>query len=157
MDQLEVIEQTSEYVDVKHPVIVINGTPLDIYLDQCYPDHHFLGLVPTVTEWISFKEELDLLMNRFYSDQENAILPILMCPDDTDLICTIIVAEVTKDDKEVIWSRIGMDMSELGIPFNYELIGTTVTWLDIIPELQFDKKIYFDTLKGIYRPKDEHE
>ncbi|MGF6355805.1 hypothetical protein ABIE27_003720 [Paenibacillus sp. 4624] len=155
MDTLEVIEQTSEYVDVKHPVIVINGNPLDIYLDQYYPDHHFLGLVPTVTEWISFKEELDLLLTRYYSEQENAILPILMCPDDTDLMCTVIVAEVTKNDKEVIWSKIGMDMSELGIPFNYELIGTTVNWLDLIPELRFDKKIYFEALKEIYKPKDE--
>ncbi|MEK3885776.1 hypothetical protein [Paenibacillus sp. PL2-23] len=106
------------------------------------------GSLPTITEWISFKEETELLLSRFHSEQEKDILPILMCPDDSDLICicTIIVAEVTKTDNEVIWSRVGVDSSQLGTPYNYELIGTTVVWLDLAPEMSFLKS-------SIYRKK----
>lgn len=91
-------------------------------------------------------------MKRFYAEEEIVIVPVLMCPDDTDLICTVIVAEVTKLEHEVIWSRVGMDCSQLGIPYNYDLIGTTVDWLDSIPAFRFDKKQYFKELKDIYKP-----
>lgn len=41
MNQLEVIQQTSEFVDVEHPVITIDGIPFDVYLHRCYPVHFF--------------------------------------------------------------------------------------------------------------------
>lgn len=75
-----------------------------------------------------------------------------MCPDDCDLICTIIVAEVIKTDNQVIWHRLGVDSSKLGIPYNYELIGTEVNWLDLVPEMKFNINIYIENLNSIYRP-----
>lgn len=90
-------------------------------------------------------------MSRFHSEQDKEILPILMCPDDCDLTCTIIVAEVTKTDNEVFWSRVGVDSSQLGTPYYYKLIGTTVTWLDLVSELRFIKEQYFEELNNIYK------
>ena len=39
--------------------------------------------------------------------QEQAITPILSCPDDFDFSCIVIVAEVVKDHNKVIWKRMG--------------------------------------------------
>lgn len=104
MNELSVEMQRSKYVDLEHPVILIDGTPLDLYLNNLYPDNLYLGLIPTITDWIGLKEETELVLDRFYSDHEKVILPILMCPDDCDLICTIVVAEVIKKDNQVLWT-----------------------------------------------------
>nr|WP_154892428.1 hypothetical protein [Paenibacillus xylanexedens] len=143
--------QTSKYVNVEHPVITIDGIPLDLYLHNLYPDNLYLGLIPTITDWIGLREEAELVLRRFISEEEIVILPILMCPDDCDLTCTLIVAEVLKTDHQVIWRRIGVDSSNLGIPYNYELVGQEVTWLDLVPEMKFSKDKYIENLETIYK------
>ncbi|MCK6073914.1 hypothetical protein [Paenibacillus silvae] len=127
MNIFSIDTQTSKYINVEHPVISIDGIPLDLYLHNLYPDNLYLGLIPTITDWIGLKEEAELVLRRFISEEEIIILPILMCPDDCDLTCTLIVAEVLKSDDQVIWRRIGVDSSNLGIPYNYELVGKEVT------------------------------
>ncbi len=79
----------SKYVSVEHPTILVDGVSLDLLLHNLYPDNLYLGLIPTITDWIHLKEEVELVISRFYSNLEKVILPILMCPDDFDLICTI--------------------------------------------------------------------
>ncbi len=143
----------TKYVSLEHPTILIDGVPLDIILHKLYPDELFLGLIPTITEWIDLKEEADL--SRFHSDQDDVILPILMCPDDCDLTCTLIVADIVKNDNQVIWRRIGVDLSKFGTPYNYELIGTNVQWLNKVHEMRFDKHTYFECLKSIYTTLNE--
>lgn len=140
----------TKYASVEHPTILIDGVPLDIILHKLYPDELFLGLVPTITEWIDLKEEAEFVLSRFYSDQDDVILPILMCPDDCDLNCTLIVADIVINQNEVIWRRIGVDLSNFGTPYNYELIGTNVQWLNKINEMRFDKHTYYECLKSIY-------
>ncbi|WP_019639177.1 hypothetical protein [Paenibacillus fonticola] len=151
MNELSVEMQRSKYVDLEHPVILIDGTPLDLYLNNLYPDNLYLGLIPTITDWIGLKEETELVLDRFYSDHEKVILPILMCPDDCDLICTIVVAEVIKKDNQVLWNRLGVDLSKLGIPYNYELVGTEVDWLNLVPKMKFDRNNYIENLKTVYK------
>ena len=41
-------------------------------------------------------------------NQNNAITPILICPEDLDFSCIVIVADVIKTDDKVIWRKIGM-------------------------------------------------
>lgn len=40
-------------------------------------------------------------------EQETAVLPVLLCPDDLDFSCIVIVAEVEKTKDFVCWKRIG--------------------------------------------------
>ncbi|CAM3050601.1 hypothetical protein PATA110615_14590 [Paenibacillus taichungensis] len=98
------------------------------------------------------KEEAIFVLSRFHSEQETVILPILMCPDDCDLICTVIVAEVIINNNQIIWKRVGTDISNLGLTSQYELIGTEVNWLNSVPEMIFDKNTYLENLKLIYKP-----
>lgn len=52
--------------------------------------------------------EGDARFMKYVLKQENAITPILSCPDDFDFSCIVIVAEVIKLDDKAIWKRIGM-------------------------------------------------
>ncbi|MBD2847688.1 hypothetical protein IDH44_21055 [Paenibacillus sp. IB182496] len=151
VNKILVDTQTTKYVDVEHPVIVLDGVPLDAYLHHLYPNNLYLGLVPTISEWLGSREEAKLILSRFYSEENKIALPILMCPDDCDLLCTVIIAEVTKTDSEVIWSRVGEDASQLDVPYNYERIGTEVNWLEKVPEMKFYKYKYYENLENIYK------
>ena len=145
----------SKYVNIEHPTILIDGVRFDNLLNDLYKDGHFLGLIPMMTDWINLRDEAAFVLRRFESSQKKIILPILMCPDDCDLSCTIVVTEVIIGEDEVVWNRIGIDSSNVGIPYNYELIGTTVDWLPGFPKMTFDKDEYYEKLREIYRPINE--
>lgn len=102
----------SKYTTIEHPNILIDGTPIDILLHDLYPDRLFLGLVPTNVDWLDSNEEIECVSSRFQSDQNHINLPILMCPDDCDFSCIIIVAEVIRYGEVIPWNRIGIDNSE---------------------------------------------
>lgn len=144
------IKNKSQYIQEDHYVILIDNKPLELILHELYPEELFLGLVPTIIDWISLDEEAKFFQRRFNINHDRKIVPVLMCPDDCDLSCTIIVAEVITSDDQVIWQRIGVDCSKW-INSNYELIGTEVRWLYKVPEMKFDKESY-KTLEVIYKP-----
>ena len=52
--------------------------------------------------------EGDAEFMRFILNQNHAITPILSCPDDFDFSCTVIVADIVRENHTVIWKRIGM-------------------------------------------------
>lgn len=43
------------------------------------------------------------------NENETTIYPILMCPDDNDFSCTIIVAEIRNCGDLIQWKQIGID------------------------------------------------
>jgi hypothetical protein len=143
-----VIQAKSQYVNKDHYVILIDGNSLDLRLHNLYPEELFLGLIPTIADWMSIDEEAKFVQQRFTMDQECKIVSILMCPDDCDLFCTLIVAEVLISGDYIKWRRIGVDHSEIRHN-NYEMIGTKVTWLEKVPEMIFDKEEY-KQLEKIY-------
>ena len=40
-------------------------------------------------------------------NRKKAIVPILMCPDDLDFSCVVLVVEVEKTENTIIWKRAG--------------------------------------------------
>lgn len=129
----------SKYTTLEHPNILIDGTPVDILLHDLYPDRLFLGFVPTNVDWLDSKEEIECVSSRFQSDQNSIKLPILMCPDDCDFSCTIIVAEVIRNGEVISWNRIGIDNSERK---DIKNTGTIVEWLERVPCFHFDLNEY---------------
>lgn len=74
-----------------------------------------------------------------------------MCPDDCDLLCSVIVANVVKTDEYIIWKQVGIDRSnEEFRQLGYDGIGTTVDWLEKIPPMTFENTIYISQLRKIY-------
>ncbi len=149
MNTLEVISRKSIYVQDEHPTIIIDGTSLDELLQNAYPDQLLRGLIPMIVDWMDSKEA-KLVVERFYSDVSPSILPVLMCPDDCDLSCTIIVAEVIRSNDKIIWNRTGYDNSECNQNTGMIDIGTKVKWFDKVNCMIFDRETYYTSLGSIY-------
>ncbi|WP_419873940.1 hypothetical protein [Candidatus Pristimantibacillus sp. PTI5] len=149
-ERIEVKNMKSKYCKNEHLNIVINDIQLDVWLDQKFPGKDLLGLVPTMTNWLNHSEEIEFLRRRYV--QQKGVLPILMCPDDCDFHCTLIVAEFHVEHDAVRFEKIGIDHSTgEQLAADYDWIGTVVEWFDDCPRLFFDKEEYFRELNKIYR------
>ncbi|WP_339725629.1 hypothetical protein [Maribacter stanieri] len=140
MNQIQAKYEKSEYSNEPHLTINVDGKPLDKILHELYPDKNLIGLVPTLLDWLEDPKERKLVWERFESKQKQ-VVPILMCPDDIDLWCTIINVEIEKTENSVKWSRIGLDFSKFENNSS-ESIGTSVEWFDKIEPLEFDTTEY---------------
>ncbi|MBP0725984.1 hypothetical protein J5Y03_12455 [Bacillus sp. RG28] len=150
-NKIEVKKLKSEYCNDKHLTIVIDGVPLDVILHNLYPNNRLLGLVPTILDWIDNIKEKELIKLRFSSLKDEEVLPILICPDDCDLWCTVIVAKVLQKNEFIIWDKIGIDKSSREKLLNgYDCIGSKVKWLDKAHSLTFNIDEYNTELNKIY-------
>ena len=128
----------NDYLNIK-----IDDQYLDEMLDQKYPEGNFKGLIPTLLSMEN--EEENKIVNERILPQNGckALCPILMCPDDCDFSCTVIIAEIeNKNDKVICWNKIGQNETDVWnknlCKFEYELIGQDVEWFSIIEGLSFD-------------------
>jgi hypothetical protein len=125
---------------------------LDEKLDKSYPDNMYDGLIPTLVFWLERESEKAVVWKRIIPNQnEVEICPILMCPDDCDFSCTLIVAEIQNYGTFIQWKRLGIDETN---EWESEKVGTKVKWFDNFPELNFEKADY---LKMVDSFKTEYE
>ena len=93
----------------------IDGRPLYEYIiewyrsQSCLPeDIPFAPVDMLDITWTNeYDFEGDARFMKYILEKDSAITPILSCPDDFDFFCIIIVAEVAKYDKLVVWKRLG--------------------------------------------------
>ena len=92
----------------------IDGNPLYEYIDKWIEGNEELLQVvsPTNELAICWSDEYDFKGDsefvRFALNQNKAIIPILLCPDDFDFSCIVIVVDVDKQEDKVRWKRIGL-------------------------------------------------
>jgi len=97
----------------KNDIFFIDGRPLYEYINEWLKDKEELAKAVSPVEdlAISWTKEYDFegdaKFMRFVLDQDRAVTPILICPEDMDFSCIVIVADVIKKDDKVIWKRIG--------------------------------------------------
>ncbi len=143
MNKIEAIYERSEYVLEPHLVIKVDGISIDEILHKEYPDRLFLGLVPTLLDWIEDPEERKIVWDRI-ENESKSIVPILMCPDDCDLWCTVINVEVEKSNDIVRWNKLGVDQCNSdNMPFS---IGSNVEWLNRIGAFEFNSIEYAEVI-----------
>lgn len=142
MNDFTVQKLKTEFVEKEHLSILIDDTPLDLLIadEDDNGELHSVGLVPTLLDWMTDEKERKVTWDRILPDEgKKAIAPILMCPDDCDLVCTVVVAEVETRGNAVIWRRIGLDYGDkFGKP---EKVGKEVEWLEL-PEFRFQLADY---------------
>jgi hypothetical protein len=131
----------------------IDGFWLDEKLEGLYPGNSYKGLVPTLVYWMSVEEERDLVWNRIFpAEGEKTICPILMCSDDCDFSCTLIVAEIENWGNIIVWNRIGIDTT----PFRRsENVGLQIDWFRKIGVLEFDLEEYLEMVQVFKKQFDE--
>jgi hypothetical protein len=113
---------------------------LDEKLDEMYPGQEFKGLVPTLNFWLNNPDESKVVWERIHPKvNQKSICPVLMCPDDADFTCTLIVADILSLNNVVIWERLGLDKTADPNP---KSVGSVVDWFDKIGPLCFDVAIY---------------
>ncbi|WP_371365958.1 hypothetical protein SRRS_05200 [Sporomusa rhizae] len=133
---------TTEYVNGEHLMIFVDDIRLDKWLSSKLDDKNYLGLIPTWLGWlVNPKEQEYVWIKTKLCETKTTIVPMLICPDDLDFSCTIIVCEVKYTDTSVQWTRIGIDRT--GRP-NY--IGRDIEWLENVPSLHFLRQQYEDCL-----------
>ncbi|OBY76668.1 hypothetical protein BBG47_25755 [Paenibacillus sp. KS1] len=151
INKLSVENRKSKYVKIAHPIILIDEQPLDDILNEFYPDDMIVGLIPTIVDWISYDEESKVIEDIYDSKDVIKILPILMCPDDCDLSCTVIVAEVETTKDQIKWTRIGIDKNNpMEVINKYKFFETGIEWLVNVPGMTFSKEDY-KSLDKIYK------
>jgi hypothetical protein len=145
MDRIEAVIQPSLYEHVIDLLqFKINDKWLDRWLDEVYPDNLYAGLIPALHLMYSYKDS-EVVWSRIIPEQnKTTICPVLMCPDDCDFSCTIIVAEIKRLDYLVEWNRLGINMTR---DADSNAVGNLVEWLPEFPSLIFSYDEYSKTIE----------
>lgn len=146
MNTLSAESQQSEVIPKEHLALVIDGLPLDFIIagEDENGEVNSVELVPTLLSWLKDPTERAFTWERILpAAGKKTIAPVLMCPDDCDLICTVIVAEVENKGQTVTWNKIGIDVGRT--PGTPETIGKEVEWLDV-PTYTFTSDNYTSVL-----------
>ena len=97
MNRIQAIRGKSEYSLSDHLMIAVDGRPLDQHINvfDIEGRHGYNGLVPTLLDWLESEQERAVVWTRILPEiGATTICPVLMCPDDCDFSCTIVVAEI---------------------------------------------------------------
>lgn len=93
----------------------IDGKILTDCLDECITESadeylkdfgSFMGLCPAWSKELNYKGDVRFVWE-LIRRENTTILPILLCPDDLDFSCIVIVVEVDKTKDFVYWGRVG--------------------------------------------------
>ncbi len=140
MNDLQAVRQRSRYVEEPHLVITLDGEPLDSLLARLAKNHEIEGLVTTLDDCLSDPKERPVVRERVLpTDGATAIVPILVCPDDLDFYCTVVVVQVTRIADRVRWERFGHDQTDSPMP---ERVGGNVEWFEGVGPFAFGLEEY---------------
>lgn len=131
----------SKHASTPHPTFTVDGAPLNVWLHQVAPEHDVLGLVPA-QGWLINDDEFELAWRRLTPAEPNSatIVPILICSDDIDLACSVVVVEQYVQGTHIVWARFGYSLSG-GIE-----TGVSVRWFANIPPLEFELEAFHRAL-----------
>lgn len=110
----------SKYAQTPHGGLLVDNIPLDIWLSRRLNWSDLEGLVPA-QGWLFKKDEFEYaryMISSFTdympsdaSEWNDAgtkiIVPILVCSDDCDFSCTVIVVEQQYEADEIRWNQLG--------------------------------------------------
>lgn len=101
MNRIESIRAPSKFIPDPHLVIAVDGIPLDVALGV-------EGLVSALLGWFHDDADRAVPWGRILPDVGcTGYAPVLICPDDLDLVCSVVMAEVVAEPAVIQWDRIG--------------------------------------------------
>jgi len=143
---------TTEYVNGEHLMIFVDNIRFDKWLCNKKDNNDYMNLIPAWLGWLFDPKEQEYVWAKTrLSESETTIVPILVCPDDLDFSCTVVVCEVRYTDETVQWRKIGIDMT--GFP---SYIGKNIEWFKNVPSLEFPRKQYETCLNKFIKIQDSN-
>jgi hypothetical protein len=133
-----------------YPTIFIDGKNIETLHDQ------LTMLVPAMNEYIFPAEDRELVWRLLEPRMDGQVIaPILVCGDDCDLYCTVVVAEITYKKDTICWERLGFDVSENeNVEKVQQRIGLNVDWIVDIPPMTFDREEYTHSIMKLKKVMD---
>jgi hypothetical protein len=134
-----------------HPVLFIDGTPLEKWIKgvtfEIDGTDTSDGLVPA-QGWLIDEQDLETAWRLLDPRSEHAstVTPILVCPDDMEMSCTVAVVEQVIDEKTVSWIRTGRAVDTI------RGVVTSVEWTHPYQTAKFNKEEFlkaFNELKHL--------
>jgi hypothetical protein len=158
----------STYATEPHPVFLVDGEPLNLWLfkqlstveinckdhffdvdtqnlitaERGAMDVHIQDLVPA-QGWLIDDDDMKTAWRRINPDGVGltTIVPLLICPDDVDLTCNVIVVEQETSTDLIHWNRFGFAMDK-----PYDSVGATVQWFKKFHQVDFKRTEYCTAL-----------
>ncbi len=138
MHRFTVVRQPSKYVDDPHLVLLIDGVPFDVYLARAAGDPTIEGLVTTLDGCLYDPGDQELVARTVLPmGPASELLPVLVCPDDCDFSCSVVVTEVEHTLQGVCWTRVGLAGGATG-PHRFE----SIRWFEGVGPFQWSHDEY---------------
>ncbi|MFN0196902.1 MAG: hypothetical protein ACKVT0_09150 [Planctomycetaceae bacterium] len=148
MNRIEAIQAKSKFVPEPHLIITVDGMPLDELLDTASPDSNLSGLVSSLLGWFHNDEDGDIPWQRILPEVGcTGYAPVLICPDDLDYSCSVVMVEVVAEPDLIRWDRLGFDATRNGA------VGSCIRWLSGLGPYRFSRADYQRCLAA-FRPSD---
>ena len=137
MSEIEAIATTSKFVSDTHLVMFVDGVPFDELVDAALPGSNLAGFVCSLLGWFHNEEDCKIPWERILPEIGcTGYAPILICPDDLDFDCSVVIVEVVAEMDHIRWDRVGLNASQTGA------VGSCVRWLPGIGRFRFDRNDY---------------
>ncbi len=146
MNRIEAIRSKSKFVRAPHLVINVDGVPLDEILDTALPGLNLAGQVSSLLGWFHNEADSEVPWQRILPEVGcTGYAPVLICPDDLDYICSVVMAEVVAETDVIRWDRLGLDASRNGA------VGASIRWESGLGPYCFDRAEY-EACLAAFRP-----
>ncbi len=140
MNRIEAIRARSKYVSEPHLNVAVDGVPLDVALGVD-------GLVSSLLGWFHHEPDAEVPWERILPDVGcTGYAPILICPDDLDLECSVVMVEVVAEADVIRWERFGYSVAPRGA------VGAWVRWEPNWGPYRFPRSEYLACLSA-FRPQ----
>ncbi|WP_178124717.1 hypothetical protein [Pseudomonas sp. Fl4BN1] len=155
MNSINAVMHQSKYSKAPHPVFTIDGVALDqwikgvIYTQSGEDDTE--GLVPA-QGWLIDDEQQKHAWQLLapLSEDCSTVVPLLICPDDMDLSCTVAVVEQVVRGEKLIWERFGRAVDLING------VVTAVAWNLHVQRAEFSR-LQFEEACAEFKRLTEHE
>jgi hypothetical protein len=137
VNRIEAIRTPSKFVPEPHLLIAVDGVPLDELLDAARPELQLVGLVASLLGWFHNDEDSVVPWQRILPEVGcTGYAPVLICPDDLDYGCSVVMAEVVAEASVIRWDRLGLDATRRGA------VGSFVRWEPGLGPFRFSRPAY---------------
>lgn len=150
MNHISARMHLSRCAHAPHPVLFIDDTPLEQWIKGIVSDADGVdssdGLVPA-QGWLADDRDLERAWNllRPRAPRSSTITPILICPDDMDMSCTVAVVEQVAGDQLISWIRAGRALDvDRGIV-------TSVGWTEPFQTATFSREEFSNAVSELSR------